>query len=356
MPPKSKVRLREIAKAAHVSMATASRVLNGNLRVDAEIQKVVLAEARKLGVDFSQRYKNKTLAFLLSNREMLHVFHSRILSGAEAECTVRGWDMVFLSCHYSQHTPWNELYLPHVIRRRDVIRGVIVAGTNSTNFLELLQHKGITFSVLGNNVIGDRTQLEKTDVVYADDIQGGLDATRHLLRLGHRHIGFVGNTRLPWFARLFEGYRRTMKEAGLPVLESSVNSEEDSECGYLGTKSLLARGVEVTAIVAGNDQLAGGVYKALRDNGLSVPKDISLVGCDDTVGTWLYPALSTTREFPELLGKNLVETVLRRIEDPDREPQLITIPTEFIHRDSCGRPRESRKELSPEVLHGSPVS
>lgn len=355
MPPRGKVGLREIAKAAHVSIATASRVMNGSGRVDTEIQKLVLAEARKLGINPSQQHKSRTLAFLLSNRAMLHAFHSRILSGAEAQCTARGWDMVFLSYHYSPHTPWNELHLPRVIGRRDLIRGVILAGTNSTNLIELLRHKGITFSVLGNNVMGEQAQMEGCDVVYADDIQGGLEATRHLLRLGHRHIWFVGNDRLPWFARFMTGYRTAMSEAGLTPRESNIDSEDDTECGYLGTKSLVARGEEVTAIVAGNDQIAGGVYKALRDRGLSVPNDVAVVGCDDTVGMWLYPALSTTREFPEQLGKNLVEAVLRRIEDPGQEPQRITVPTEFIRRDSCGLAPESQEELAHGAMHGSPV-
>jgi DNA-binding LacI/PurR family transcriptional regulator len=351
MPPKGKVGLREIAKAAHVSMATASRVLNGKGRVDPEIQKVVLAEAKKLGIDPAQRYKSRTLAFLLSNRAMLHAFHSRILSGAEAQCRMRGWELVFLSYQYSGHTPPNELQLPQVIGRSDVIRGVILAGTNSSNLLELLRNKGTFFSVLGNNVMGDQSQLEKCDVVCADDIQGGVDTTQQLVRLGHRHIWFVGNSRLPWFSRVLDGYRRAMTESGLTARESSIDSEDDTECGYLGTKSLLAQNEKVTAIVAGNDQVAGGVYKALRERELSIPGDISVVGCDDTVGMWLYPALSTTREFPEHLGRSLAEAVLRRIEDPDQEPQQIIIPTEFIRRDSSGPPRTSvRKESPPETM------
>ena len=357
MPKKVKVGLREIAKAAHVSMATASRVLSGRGRVDEEIQKTVLAEAKKLGVDPSQRYKSKTLAFVLSNRAMLHAFHSRILSGAEAHCRMRGWDVVCLSYQYSRHTPSNELQLPQVIGRRDLIRGVILAGTNSANLLELLRNQRIVFSVLGNNVIGNHAQLEKCDAVYADDIQGGLDTTQQLLHQGHQHIWFVGNSRLPWFSRLLEGYRRAMSEAGLIARESSIDSEDDAECGYLGTKSLLAHNEEVTAIVAGNDQVAGGVYKALRERGLSIPDDISVVGCDDTVGMWLYPALSTTREFPEHLGRSLAEAVLRRIEDPDQEAQRITVPTEFIRRDSSGPPPTLlRKELPTETMRNGRVS
>jgi len=78
---------------------------------------------------------------------------------------------------------------------------------------------------------------------------------------------------------------------------------------------------------------------------------MSVVGCDDTVGMWLYPALSTMREFPEQLGKNLVEVVLNRIADPGQDPQLVTVPTEFIRRDSCRHPPRSTRELAHDVLH-----
>jgi DNA-binding LacI/PurR family transcriptional regulator len=341
-PKKGKVGLREIASAAHVSVATASRVLSGNSRVAPSIQKVVWEEAKKLGIDPSQRNKTKSLAFLLSNRAMLHAFHSRILSGAEAHCVAHGWEMVFLSFNYSPHVPWSELRLPKVVQRHDVIRAVILAGTNSTNLIELLVHKGIPFVVLGNNVIGKQQNLENIDAVFADDIQGGHDATRYLIGLGHRHIWFVGNTRLPWFARCFEGYRRAMDESGLVARESSTDSQDDTESGYLGTKSLVAKDESVTAILAGNDPTAHGVYKALRDRDLRIPDDISVIGCDDTVGTWLYPALTTTREFPEQLGKQLVDLVLSRIAKPDQGPQRVTVPTELMKRGSCGPVNASR--------------
>ena len=74
-PKKKKVGLREVAAAANVSVATASRVLSGNTRVDRGIQKIVLEHAKKFGIDPVQRNKTKTLAFLLSNRAMLHAFH-----------------------------------------------------------------------------------------------------------------------------------------------------------------------------------------------------------------------------------------------------------------------------------------
>jgi DNA-binding LacI/PurR family transcriptional regulator len=332
--PKKKLVLRDIASAANVSPATVSRVLNGHSRVAASIRETVLQAAAQLDFDVSQRKRTKALAFLLSNRAMLHPYHSRILVGAEASCAHHGWDIVFLSFNYSSKVPWKELHLPTVLQRRDVVRGVILAGTPSTNLLELLDYKGIEFAVFGNNIMGDSKNLSQ-DVVFSDDVQGGKDITRYLIRLGHRDIWFVGNARLPWFARCYEGYRHSMSEAGLTPRQSNIDSEDATEIGYLGTKSLLSRGESATAIFTGSDFAAHGVYKALGDSGLSVPEDMSVVSCDDTVGAWLQPALTTIREFPEQIGKQMVEMLLKRIAKPGQTPERISVPTELIKRDSC---------------------
>jgi DNA-binding LacI/PurR family transcriptional regulator len=331
---KTKLGLREIASAAKVSIATVSRVLNGNSRVDPAIRKSVLAAAAELDIDLSQRNKTKALAFLLSNRPMQHAFHSAILLGAEAYCASHNWEMIFQASNYPSQVLGKEFQLPKVVQRHDIIRGVILAGTNSSDLLDLLTYKDVPFVVLGNNVMGE-VENPQYDVVFSDDIQGGRDITRYLLGLGHRHIWFVGNIRLPWFARCFEGYRRAMEEAGLPPRCSTIDSEDETDIGYLGTKSLLAKGEPVTAIFAGNDPTAHGVYKGLRDSGLDIPGDISVVGCDDTVGSWLYPALTTIREFPEQLGKQMVELLVNRITNPSQERQQVTLPTELIKRDSC---------------------
>lgn len=347
-PGAGKVRLKEIAELAQVSIPTVSRVLNGNNRVDPVIQKAVFDAARKLEIDLSQRNKTKALAFLLCNRNMLHAFHSRILLGAEEACAAHGWDMVFLSFNYSSQIPWKELHLPKIVQRHDVVRAVILAGTNSMNLIELLEHKAVTFVALGNNVLNTPTEL-KHDAVFSDDLQGGYDMTRYLVSLGHRHIGFVGNSRLPWFSRCWAGYQKAMNEAGLKPRQAEIHSEDDGEIGYLGTKSLLGGSPPITAIFAGNDPSAHGVYKALRDSGLRIPDDISVAGCNDTVGSWLYPGLTTVREFPEQLGKNLIELVLNRIANPQRAPQRVTIPTELIKRESCRPIASSVINLSPSV-------
>jgi DNA-binding LacI/PurR family transcriptional regulator len=192
----------------------------------------------------------------------------------------------------------------------------------------------VPYVALGNNIF-NMPSLPKGDLVFSDETRGAGDMTRYLLGLGHRDIWFVGNTRLPWFARCFGGYGQAMDDAGLPPRQLSVDSEDDTEVGYIETKSLVARGERVTAIFAGNDATAHGVYKGLRDCGLRIPDDISVVGCDDTVGEWLYPSLTTIREFPEHLGKQMAELILSRIAKPGLEFREITVPTELIKRESC---------------------
>lgn len=186
----------------------------------------------------------------------------------------------------------------------------------------------------------------KSDVVFSDDIQGGQDTTQYLIGLGHRRICFVGNTQLPWFARCFEGYLRTMIEAGLQPLQSSIDIEDDTESGYLDVKYLLTRDEKVSAIIAGNDQAARGVYKGLPDSGLRIPDDISVAGCDDTIGEWLYPKLTSVREFPEEIGRQMAEMILNRIAEPSLPQQIVTMPTELIKRDSC-RLQASSEDVAP---------
>src|SRR5580698_3159490 len=152
---KKKFGLREIASAAQVSISTVSRVLNGSHTVDAAIRKSVLAAAADLDVDFSQRNKTKALALLLSNRVKHHAFHSSVILGSEAICASHNWELIFQSLNYPAHVPGKDLHLPNVVQRRDIVRGVILAGTNSANLLELLASKFVSFVVFRDILMYD---------------------------------------------------------------------------------------------------------------------------------------------------------------------------------------------------------
>lgn len=329
-----KKNLGDVAKLAGVSIATVYRVASGNADVSREIQKRVRDAAAKLEIGLDRRKKTNVLAFLLSNRDMLHPFHSHVLMGAEAACTARGWDMIFQIFRYDADLPWKDLHLPRILQRRDLVRAAILAGTNSVNLLELLQQREIPFAVLGNNVVGNQEQLG-FDAVFSDDIQGAYEMTRHLQNLHHKDIWFIGNNAEPWSARCFSGYERAMDEMKLSSRVISLESGKAAEVGYLATKSLLARGDPATAILGSTDETAEGIYKALRERNIRIPDDISVAGCNDTFGSRLNPPLTTIREFPEQLGRRMVDLVFNRIGSPEPAAQQITIPTELVRRESC---------------------
>jgi DNA-binding LacI/PurR family transcriptional regulator len=237
-----------------------------------------------------------------------------------------------------------------------------VAGTNSQNLFTLLKHQGMPFVVLGNNVVGE-WRSEEYSVVNFDDIEGARELTSYFLSLGHRDIWFVGNSHLPWFMRRYEGYRQVMEESGMTPHFSDFESNSVDEIGYLATKSIIRNAGTVSAIFAGDDAVARGAYRALRQTGLRVPEDISVAGFGDMEGSTLNPPLTTVRVFPGQVGARMAKVLIEGIEQPDRPPGQWLIPTELIKRESCGPflPKEQVEEVSGEensILthssHGTP--
>jgi DNA-binding LacI/PurR family transcriptional regulator len=290
--------------------------------------------AAKIGVNVSLRGKSRIISFLLCNRDMLHPFHSHVLAEAEAHCSGNDWRVLFLTLTYSPTAGWRDLHIPRLLQRRDLVSGFILAGTNYQNLLDRLDHEGLPFAVLGNNVLGD-WHPEKHDVVWFDDIQGAGELTRYLISIGHRDIWFVGNTQLTWFGRRYTGYCQAMSEAGLEPRLSEADAEREQDIGYLATKSLLAKNLPVSAIFAGGDQMAEGVCRALRDCGRRIPEEVGVAGFDDLVAPLLHPPLTTVHVFTEQIGKKLAQMVLNRIEHPSLDPQQAIIPTQLVRRESC---------------------
>jgi len=327
-----KTTLLDVARLAKVSLATVSRVANGHPRVDADIQTRVLAAARQLDLDLGKTKKSRTIAFVLGNCEFPNEFQARLLLGVEDYCGQNGWDLQFLSFRCELWPPNDELQLPQVLARASRPDGVVLGGVHTAGMLQALRSARIPFSVLGNNLVGDWNP-EEFDAVFSDDRRGATEITEYLIGQGHREICFIGDERLPWYARCGEAFRTTMHAAALQPLVSEIRSN-DRELGYLAAKSLLASRGSLSAVFAGNDQTAAGVYRAFQEFGVRVPEDISVVGFNDTLGSILFPGLTTSREFPEEQGRHLAEFVLRRIQEPGLPPQQMLIPTQLIRRDS----------------------
>ena len=333
-----KITLHDVARAAKVSPATVSRVVACNPTVDPEIRAHVRRTAQKLGIDLEERRKGRSriIAFLLANRDVLHNFQARVLLGAENYCARHHWELLFMSFRYAPETPAGALHLPQLLSGETNARAVILGGSNSPNLFDALRTRGIPFAVLGNNVTGD-WKPEGCDVAYSDDITGAHDITAHLIAKGHEKIAFVGNRQLPWFKRFETGYLRAMVEAKLQPFTFDLRSD-GSQLGYLATKSIFLQKQLLTAMVAGSNQVAAGIYGALRELGVNIPDQMSVVGVNDAQGSFLVPEMTSVREFPEELGRHLAEFVLRRLQNPLAVPHEMTIPTQIVYRASVAAP------------------
>lgn len=342
---RKKIRLMDLAREANVSAATVSRYVGGKADVNPETRERITQAASRLGFNLTVGKNPRVVAFALSNRSVLypfhssagvlHPFHSAILSGAESYCAEHGYGLLFLSMKYSLNASSNEIELPEIVQNKNVVSGIILAGINSKNLLDLFTQRRMPWVTLGNNITGD-LEKDRKGLVYVDDFGGGYDLTRYLQSLGHRHIAFVGNRKLPWYARRYEGYHRAMTEAALPVRYSELNVREGDCLSYLTTKLLLQETPAPTAIFVGDDTLCVGVYRAVRDFGLTIPGDLSIAGFNDTPEAhFLQPQLTSANVFAEELGRQLSELLIRRIEGSEHLERAIVIPTQLVRRESC---------------------
>lgn len=343
MKPK-KVRLQDIARAAGVSGATVSRLVNRTGRVSPELEARVQRTAGRLNVDLAARLKPRLIGFVLGNRPLLHPFHSRILAGVEAGCAEHDYHVVFLSLHYRPDVPADQLDVPRLLLRQDILDGYVLAGVHGQNLIDLLSRTSGAIAVQGNNVLRPWHEHQH-DTVWYDDVGGGYQMTRHLLSLGHRDIWFVGNRHYPWFDRCYDGYARAMSEAGGLARAVASDRAQAREAGQHGMHSLLAQRAPVTAIVAGSDATAQGACDAIRDAGLQVPADISVGGLDDIEAATMHPRLASIRIDLEEVGRQLADAVISRITTPPPGVRAVMVPTTLVTGASAAAPRRGHPAL-----------
>lgn len=339
--------IRDVAKLASVSVATVSRVLNQSGYFDKETKTRVMEAVERLGYERNVHWSrlasrsSKTILFLLGNRVVLNSMQMRLLVACEKTLQEQGYDLVFSRFSYDAETRASALVLPRLLSQPGALDGAILAGLHSENLLDALKRRKLPYTFLANNYAGDAGKLAFNCVLY-DDANGCYEAARYLLHLGHRRIAFVGNEKLNWFARRLKGYRKAMAEAGVPALTAIEDWRVSNiDYGQLAAAHLLRNDPAPTAILAANDELAAGVWKELSRRGISIPKDLSLVGFGDrTEFSILEPSLTTVAVFEEQLGERLSHMLLDRLKKSSKNSRTERYPCKLIERHSCQQHRE----------------
>lgn len=341
------ITIREVASDAQVSTATVSRALNEPWRVNIDTRNKVNASVAKLGYKPNPRARllargnSGTVCFLLCNRPFIHSVHAEILHGAAREADEMGIQVVYAACSYFPTAPFSEIEMPRIVAARGLVDGIILAGTNYSNMLRAIDELGMPYVVFGTNLVSDDDKKAKNGI-YVDDVDGGYQATAHLLSLGHRKIRFIGDTSLPWYRRRYTGYVMALEEAGLecpPAIGSA--SESELVMGFNAVNDLYERDEDFTALFVGGDMGAYGALRALHNRGVRVPEEVSLVGFnDEEVSQLAEPPLTTVRAPKEEVGArcvNILNGIISKGKMPER-PEVLSV--QLVLRLSTARSKD----------------
>jgi LacI family transcriptional regulator len=339
--------LRDVALAAEVSLATASRYLRKEGYVSLEAGQRIELAMRQLGyrpngVARSLRHRRtRTLALIVP--EIENPFFTTISRGAEDVANAAGYALIV--CNTDENEQKQGRYLQALLERK--IDGVLLVpcGRHAAEHCRLLTEAGEPFVCIDRTVSGIAT-----DAVVGDNEGGARQLTRHLLALGHRRIGLLGGNPVDSVSRQRRaGYTLALREAGLRVDAALVREADwSTETSWQVAHSLLALPEPPTALFCTNNLLAVGALRALREAGRRVPDDIALACFEDIelaslIDPWLTVAVQPAFDMGMRATTLLLDRIAGRLDPPVVHEVL---PVRLIVRRSCGsRVAESQLEL-----------
>jgi LacI family transcriptional regulator len=331
------VTIKEIAKQLHIHNSTVSRALNDRADISVETKEKVRSLAAKLDYlphDIARNLvlkKTNVIGLIVTNNSS--PFYAEIIRGVESVAGERDYTVLFGNTNENYQ---RELKLLGVLRSKRV-DGIIVASLgNRTDHIAEIALKTSTPIVLIDRYL----ESVEMNYVVSDNYRGAYQAVVHLIKLGHRRIGYI-TASVPYSSthdRLI-AYQNALKEHGIQLDDRLVRfCGLRKEAGYEGTKQLLSRSNPPTAIFLNNDLLAIGAYQAVKEMGLKVPTDIAFVGFDDLeLCSYLSVPLTTIRQKKFEMGTKAAEILIANIEsEKPLEPHKIVLPTELVVRESCG--------------------
>jgi LacI family transcriptional regulator len=331
------VTLADIAREAGTSPSTASRALNGKGYVSKAARARLLDAAERLGYvpnASARTLKQKTsrvVGVIVS--DLGNQFYGRLAAAIEQTLREADYQMVLVGD--------NSENAEEVAGVRTLLAmrapGVIITPVGDEASQLLTRHGTIVVEV------DRRLASVECDGVVIDNERGAREATAHLLAAGHRRVALlVAATNWTSDAGRLEGYRQAHAEAGVPLDERLILRVAFHEPDAEERIGALLDEQQPTAIFAANNLLAEQAWRVLRERGLQLPDDISLVGFDDV--PWMEmvsPGITVVAQPTDELGHAAARLFLRRVEDPDCEPAVERLEPTLVVRGSTGPPASS---------------
>ena len=340
MTKRKSITLADVAKEAGVSVGIASRVLGGYGSFSEKSRASVVAAAQKVnyrtnGVARALRLRRtNTIGVLISQINSYH--WTTFVQGVEEAAKAAGYCVVLSN---TGDDPARETDYLRDMQERGV--DGIIASPLDCNLRAFRLAADSGFPMVTVNVqIGS----EKAAFVLTDEKRAGADAVEYLCALGHRRIGLVaGDVLLESGRQRLNSYRVGLQDAGIAFDEALVvhgNYRQDE--AYQGARRLISMQQPPTALLVCNELMTGAVLRCLRDYGVRIPDDMSLVGFDDPDWASFYsPAITTLRAERYHMGKLACDTLLSGLEQSDipRDRTPLTLRTRLVVRQSCAPPR-----------------
>jgi len=331
--------MRDVAARAGVSTATVSYVLNNRNRVaEGTRQRVleamaVLSYYPSVNARSLVRQKTNLIGLLIPHRPesvYLDPYFAELIRGVAIMSDAYRYNPVMLTVEGAEHA--REIY--ERIGRNDLVDGILMSYLyeHDTYLLREMAADGIPFVIIGS--APDR----KAAFVDVDNRGGVEQAVTHLAQLGHRGIGFINGPGDSPHARLrLQGFQGALSASHIPAAQCRVvNGAFTREGGYAAMAHLLEGREPPTAVFAASDLMATGAMQCLHERSVRIPRDISLVGFDDTVlATTACPSLTTVRQPIRQLGEVALDLLYKKIHGMP-SPSSIILPTELIIRRSTG--------------------
>jgi len=328
--------LKDVAKRAQVSIATVSHVINGTRHVSTDLSQRVKdameilayhpnAVARSLRMQCTH-----TIGLIVS--DITNPFFSMLARGAEDACSEQ--DHSLIVCNSDEDPSKEQLYCELLYQKR--VDGLLIAPMGmSEESVRFLAQRRVPFTFVDRIIEGIQA-----DSVVSDNAQGAYEATRHLVDFGHTRIGFTAGQEHVWTSQeRFNGYKRALNEAGISFdANLIVRGNLKFSGGFEACKRLLGLENPPSAIFIAHNFMVYGALKCLREEHLSCPKDLALVGFDVDWAGILDPPLTVVVQQPYEMGYKAVELLFHRIGEKGHQtsnlqanPQRVRLKTELRH-------------------------
>jgi LacI family transcriptional regulator len=331
--------IKEVAKAARVSIATVSRVINGVDGVSSKLEQRVQAAMEKLHYHPSMLARNfksqetRLIGVIIPILE--HPAYSRMAAAIERR--LFGYNYRALICNSEEDEERENAYIEMLMRQR--VEGIIIdSSARNTQSLVELKENNIPI------VLFDRMLPEiPCNQVFCDNSLGGYTAIKYLAELGHRRIGVVAAPTYPEvITRRIRGTREAIADFGIdddPELLVTGDTQL-FDMGYQAAQYLLQLKVRPTAIFAMTDVTAVGVMHAAAEAGLKIPDDLSVIGYDDLpIAAYMIPPLTTIAQPFSEMAETAIELLFKQIKNPELLPERAVLPTRLVVRATTAPPR-----------------